>query len=55
MSYCLDGALYLGSGAIGDVYAIDTKSAVKHVFIGRNAQRKRLIINEIRLMLDLKM
>ena len=55
MSCNLDEALYLGSGAFGDVYAIDAESAVKHIIVGRNEHKKRLIIEEIKLMLDLKL
>lgn len=55
MSYDLDTALYLGSGGFGEVYALDMESAIKHVHVGHNEQKKKLIIEEIKLMMDLKL
>ena len=55
MAFDVTNAICLGSGAFGDVYAVDDVTAVKRVFIGQNPKRKQLITDEVKLMLDLKM
>ena len=53
MLYDLDKAEYLGEGGFGEVFGIDSQTALKVIHVGRNEQLRKETLREIQFMLNL--